>query len=685
MKKTIYLIILQAIFTCASVQAGTILPTDDTFIDEYSPTTIYGTQQYLIVRNMNLSGYVLDTLVKFNLSSIPIGSFVISAKLNLYYYHYNDANPVGNPLNAHCITSAWSESTTNWNNRPTYNATASSTVSGPSSYGWIQWDVRSDVQDFVNGTKTNYGWQIMDASSKNSMIYFYPKEYTDSNYRPYLEVAYGTIYVDVNATGSNNGTSWTNAFNKLQDAMAIAGQGVKIWVARGTYKPDQGGGKTLGDRTATFQLINGVSIYGGFAGGETTLGQRDWQNNLTILSGDIGTLESSSDNSYHILTGITGAVLDGFVIRDGNANGSYPNDSGAGIYNSAASPTLANCTITGNSAAQYGGAMYNRDDSNPVLTNCSITDNSAKYGGAIYNYSSSDPILTDCAINDNSAQYGAGMYNHGSSSPRFIRCTLTANTATNYGGAIMNYMSDPRLTNCILSGNTAQYGGGIHNNDSSPLITNCIFISNSATNDGGGIWNYSDSNPVLTNCSLISNSAGGNGGGIYNLVSPVACSPVLANCILWGNSDSSGTGQAAQINSGTPVVTYSCIKDNDPNDTSIPFGGAANHNIDDNPLFWNAGSGNLRITGNSPCIEAGSNPAVPADALDLDADGNISEQTPFDLDNRNRFSDGDCDGNAVVDMGAYELIWVYLGDLNADCSVNFLDFDVMADNWLAGK
>ena len=85
MKKTIYLIILQAIFTCASVQAGTILPTDDTFIDEYSPTTIYGTQQYLIVRNMNLSGYVLDTLVKFNLSSIPIGSFVISAKLNLYY------------------------------------------------------------------------------------------------------------------------------------------------------------------------------------------------------------------------------------------------------------------------------------------------------------------------------------------------------------------------------------------------------------------------------------------------------------------------------------------------------------------------------------------------------------------------------------------------------------------------
>jgi hypothetical protein len=164
-----------------------------------------------------------------------------------------------------------------------------------------------------------------------------------------------------------------------------------------------------------------------------------------------------------------------------------------------------------------------------------------------------------------------------------------------------------------------------------------------------------------------------------------SCNPVIANCILWGNSDSSGTGQAAQIYSGTPVVTYSCIQDSNPDDNSIPFGGDANHNIDDNPLFRDAGSGNLRLTGNSPCIDAGSNAAVPADAFDLDADGNTSEPAPFDLDNRNRSSDGDCDGNAVVDMGAYELIWVYLGDLNGDCSVDFYDFDVMADNWLAGK
>jgi parallel beta-helix repeat protein len=527
----------------------------------------------------------------------------------------------------------------------------------------------------------------MDASaSSNAMIYFRSKEYTDSNYRPFLEVGYGTIYVDVNAAGSNNGTSWTNAFNKLQDALAVASSGVQIWVADGTYKPDQGGGKTLGDRTATFQLINGVSIYGGFAGGETALAQRDWQNNPTILSGDIGTVGNSSDNSYHILTGVTEALLDGFIIRDGNANGSYPNDSGAGIYNSSASPTLANCTLTANSAAQYAGAMYNTNDSDPLLSNCSLTYNSAIIGGGICNYNGSDPTLTDCVISNNSTQYGAGMFNYQSSNPKLTRCTLTANTATSMGGAITNNMSAPRLTNCILNDNAASYGGGICNNEhSSPLITNCIFTGNTASSDGGGVLNYFDSHPTLTNCSFSSNSAGSNGGGICNEPGPPDCSPVLTNCILWGNSDSSGTGQAAQICFGTPVVTYSCIKDSNPDDGSIPFGGAANHNIDDNPLFQDAGSGNLRISGDSPCIEAGSNAAVPADTFDLDADGNTAEPTPLDLDDRNRFSDGNCDGSAIVDMGAYELIWIYLGDLDADCDVDFYDFGAMASNWLAGK
>lgn len=95
------------------------------------------------------------------------------------------------------------------------------------------------------------------------------------------------IYVDAGATGANNGSSWVDAYKYLQDALAAAVSGDQIWVAEGTYMPDQGSGLTPGDRTAKFLLKNGVSIYGGFAGGETSRDQRDAVTNVTILSGDL--------------------------------------------------------------------------------------------------------------------------------------------------------------------------------------------------------------------------------------------------------------------------------------------------------------------------------------------------------------------------------------------------------------
>lgn len=85
-----------------------------------------------------------------------------------------------------------------------------------------------------------------------------------------------TIYVDADATGANNGSSWVHAYKYLQDALnKPPGSGDQIWVAEGIYKPDQGAAATPGDREATFQLINGVAMYGGFAGGETSQDQRD--------------------------------------------------------------------------------------------------------------------------------------------------------------------------------------------------------------------------------------------------------------------------------------------------------------------------------------------------------------------------------------------------------------------------
>ena len=111
-----------------------------------------------------------------------------------------------------------------------------------------------------------------------------------------------TIFVDIDATGVNNGSSWGNAFTDLQSALAIAGASDEIWVAEGTYLPT-----TDGDRDISFVINNGVQVYGGFEGNEIFLEQRDVEENLTILSGNIGDPSGQNDNSFHVVD-ITNSV-----------------------------------------------------------------------------------------------------------------------------------------------------------------------------------------------------------------------------------------------------------------------------------------------------------------------------------------------------------------------------------------
>ena len=268
------------------------------------------------------------------------------------------------------------------------------------------------------------------------------------------------LYVAPNGATSGTCDTWVNACT-LQYALSIAVSGDEIWVEAGVHYPGT-------SRIATFTLKNGVALYGGFAGAETSRDQRDWQANLTILSGDIDQNDISTEgsyiaetwndirgeNAYHVVTGSgtdNAAVLDGFIITAGQANGpSWLDDLGGGMYNNSGNPMLTNVAFIGNYAFFGGGGMYN-NSSNPTLTNVTFSSNFAGQGGGMLNYNSS-PTLINVAFVGNYANYGGGgMYNW--------------------------YYGNSTLTNVTFSGNSTDYsggGGGMYNNSSSPTLTNAI-------------------------------------------------------------------------------------------------------------------------------------------------------------------------------------------------------------------
>jgi hypothetical protein len=482
-------------------------------------------------------------------------------------------------------------------------------------------------------------------------------------------------YVSTSGSDDNNGLSWATAKRTVQAAIDVAQADDEIWVAAGTYLPTG-----TDDRTISFVMGPGVAIYGGFAGIETTRDQRNWVTNQTILSGDIGTQDNNSDNSYHVVVGANGATLDGFTITGGNAN-ENDTDFGGGMHNVNSSPTVANCAFIGNSAygglESYGGGMGN-DNSSPTVTNCTFSSNITNFGGGMGNIFSSHPIVTNCTFSGNSATYaGGGMGNHESSNPTVTNCTFTDNSAYNDSGGGMYNETDcsPIVTGCAFSGNSAAYGGGgmentcgMDNEPSNPIVTNCTFSQNSAYY-GGGMDNYGSS-PIVINCTFTTNSASDSGGGMDNYQS----SPMVTNNIFWSNTATNGP-QIYDDDLSSSTVAYSDVQDG--------WAGAGTGNINADPYF--VGSGNYRLLSGSPCIDAGNNNSVPLDYADLDSDGSTTEPIPFDLDGFERFIDDLCTTNTgngtspIVDMGAYEFL---RSNINHDGAVNFEDFAIFALQWL---
>ncbi len=353
------------------------------------------------------------------------------------------------------------------------------------------------------------------------------------------------VHVDDDAPPGGDGSSWVTAYTFLQDALAEAeatGEPAEIRVARGTYKPDEGASLKLGDRSATFRLINAVSIRGGYAGaGEIDPNARDIGLYETILSGHIAAEDvqgwaSSSPNSYHVVTSSGTdriAVLDGFTIRGGAAMGFSPGNPadddfkqvcGGGLYNESGSPTLVHCTFTGNHA-MCGGGMYNIEGS-PTLTDCTFRANTAGISGAMHS--------------------SRGR-------PSLLRCVFSANSAL-WIGAMSNAACVATVQQCVFTGNRARRAGAIFNSESTVTFINCTVSANRAERDGA--------------ICFAEQSYG-----------------LLANCVLWHNE-----GEISDSNESAVDVTYS----------NVQGGWPGEGNIDADPRFVHPGHWDANGTPDDP-------------------------------------------------------------------------------------
>ncbi|HUW82026.1 MAG TPA: pre-peptidase C-terminal domain-containing protein [Phycisphaerae bacterium] len=330
-----------------------------------------------------------------------------------------------------------------------------------------------------------------------------------------------TWYVDDdNCPGPGSGTM-ADPFCTIQEGIDLAVDGDTVLVLDGTYTGVGNRELDFGGRLITVRSANGAA-------------------SCVIDCQDLG-------RGFYFHNGETAAaVVEGFTITNGSAY------DGGGMCNENSSPTVTDCTFSGNAPVHYGGGMYN-SQSSPTVTQCTFSGNWAESGGGIFNSAYSNPTLTNCTFDNNTAKYhGGGMRNY-DSSPTLTDCSFTGNLAW-AGGAMRNLSSDPILTNCTFTGNSAVpgSGGGMENENSIPTLTNCTFSANSTAASGGGMKNSSESHSTLTNCTFSNNTAEGfAGGGMYNSFS----NSTLANCIFSGNTAVREGGGIANYNNSNPTLT----------------------------------------------------------------------------------------------------------------------------------
>ncbi|MEM9237628.1 MAG: right-handed parallel beta-helix repeat-containing protein [Verrucomicrobiota bacterium] len=412
-----------------------------------------------------------------------------------------------------------------------------------------------------------------------------------------------TIYVDATATtGNEDGTSWADAYLTVQDAIVgLSGPDVEVWIAEGTYYPDEGGGQSDNNRNATFNTPDGVVLIGGFPddGSATAVDDSDPAANPTILSGDLdqndGAGEPTGSNAYHVVTASStsaGTGVQGLTIENGLANNGSTNSAlqrGGGLDLVGATFSITDCIVRNCRVSSEGGGMHARSGSNVTATGTVFTDN---------------------AVN------------------LFFR----------NGGAIYSTGSTLDFTNCRFTGNEARAGGGAaYLTGSTVSMTNCLLSGNEVDGNGGAIANFSGSTLTLINTTIANNIGQGAMGGIRNGANVIA-----TNTLMWGNTDSSGGFYEDSSFSG-PIsnltANNSLIQGRDL--TGMGTGNFDGTQLGNNPLFVDpidpatapTTLGDYRIGQSSLAIDVGDNTAN-LEANDLNGDPRIQ--------------------NSIIDLGAFE-------------------------------
>ena len=467
-----------------------------------------------------------------------------------------------------------------------------------------------------------------------------------------------TIYVDNYGTGD---------FNNIQAAINDANNGDTIIVADGIYTGD-------GNRDIDF---NGKAI---------TVGSANGPENCII---DCNGTSYEPHRGFRFVSGEdANSGIIGFTITNGYAPliwvpyccpfGWEPAWPGGGIFCHRSSPTITNCTITGNQA---------------------IGDNPRWDGGGGIachgTYGSSNPTITNCTFSGNSSSNGGGIGCWWDSNPTLTNCTFIGNAAGHKGGGIACWgwapPSSPTLANCTFVANSAHEGGGMHNGYSSPTLTNCTFSGNVAQNTGGAVANDRYSNSTFTNCTFSGNKAP-NGNALSSDLYYGKSYPSdihISNCILWD-----GGSEIWNNDNSVITITYSDVQagwpgegniDVDPCFAEVGYWDPNGTPTDINDDFWVDGDYHLKSQAGrwepsspswvqdevtSPCIDAG------------DIDSPIGLE-PFP--NGGRVNMGAYGGTAEASKSYFgEPICetIVSGDINGDCIVNFKDFALMALHWL---